>query len=51
MAKYVTVKVSLEKLDTDIAEEAIKMTKDEFSYLEQTSEWLSERKVTFKKDF
>lgn len=53
MAKYIDVKVSLEKtikVDNDNLEEALKIAENQFPDLELTSEWLDAREVTFKEN-
>lgn len=53
MAKYIDVKVSLEKtikVDNDNLEEALKIAENQFPDLELTSEWLNAREVTFKEN-
>lgn len=53
MAKYINVKVSLDKIikvDTNNSEEAFETAKNIFSQLEKTPDWLSSREITFEED-
>ncbi len=53
MAKYIDVKVSLEKtikIDNDNLDEALKIAENQFPDLELTPEWLDAREVTFSEN-